>query len=108
MSGQTWAAFQAVPTAAAPPPMTAIEPASKSRRCASSMPAATASADSSSGRRQKPLLTPVEITRTSYASSAVAVGVSNRHRARGRVEAGQRAVHEPHPVQAASRSKRWW
>ena len=102
MSGHTWAAFQAVPTAAAPPPTTAIEPASASRRCASSIPAATWSVDSTSGRRQKPLLTPVAITSTSYGSSdVVPSGPVTDDRPGGQVEAGELTVHDPHPVEAA-------
>ena len=109
LSGHTRAAFHAVPTAAAPPPITAMDAASASRRWASSMPAATSSAVSRPGRRQNPLLTPVEMTRTSYGSSAVLPsGQRDDDRLVRQVEAGDHAVHDAHPVEADKDSNEWW
>jgi hypothetical protein len=59
-------------TAAAPPPTMITEFAAANRSCTARSPAPISSADCSVGRRQKPLPTPVEMTRASYSSATVA------------------------------------
>jgi hypothetical protein len=52
-------------TAAAPPPTTITELAAASRLCVACRSALISAADCNTGRRQKPLLTPVEMTSAS-------------------------------------------
>ncbi len=61
--------FRALLTAAAPPPTTITDPAAASRSCASRRSAPISAADCRVGRRQKPLLTPVQMTSASYGSA---------------------------------------